>query len=121
MMLIIEARRGGFAGAGGAGDQDQSAGLAQQDVDGVDGQADLLQRQKQGGNLAQDNAEIPLGLEDADAEAGDFAEGETEIGAAFLAHLLDVVLGSDAAHQFLACLPAAAAARPRGGECHEPG
>ncbi len=90
---------GGFAGTGGAGDQDQAARLVQQFAD-RGRQADLVQGQQLGGNLAQDQAEIALFLEHADAETRHFAEGKTEVRAAAFAHMLDVVFGGDAAHQF---------------------
>ena len=96
-------QRGGLARAGGPGHQHQAARFVEQFL-GRGRQADLLHRQHLVGNLAQDDAEVALLLEHADAEAGHVAEGKAEVGAAALAHVLDVVLGGDAAHQLLGVL-----------------
>ena len=64
----------------------------------------MFERQQLAGNLAGDHAKLALFLEDADAEPGQLAEGETKIRSAALAHLLDVVFRGDAAHQLLGIL-----------------
>ena len=95
--------RGRLARAGGAGHQHQAARFVEQFLGGGR-QADLLHRQHLAGDLAQDEAEIALFLEDAHAESRHVAEGEAEVGAAALADALDVILRGNAAHQFLAVL-----------------
>ena len=95
-------RQGGrLAGAGGSGDQHQPARFVEQFLGGGR-QADLLHREHLGGNLAQDDAEVTLGLEDAHAEPRHVPEGKAEVGAAAFADALDVLLGGNAAHQLLA-------------------
>ena len=43
---------------------------------------------------------LPFFLENADTETRHFTESKTEVRAAAFAHVLDVVFGSDTAHQF---------------------
>ena len=54
--------------------------------------------------MPQDHPEIALFLEDADAESRNIAEGKAKVRSPALAHLLNVILGSDAAHQLLCVL-----------------
>ena len=54
--------------------------------------------------MPEHDAEIPFFLEDAHAEARHFAESETEVRAAAFTRALDMLLGCDAAHQFLGVL-----------------
>ncbi len=88
---------------GRASDEDQPARLVEQLANGRR-QADLFEQQKFGRNLAQHQPKIASFLENADAETRQFTEGEAKVSAAALAHVLDVVFGGDAAHQFLGVL-----------------
>ena len=96
-------QRGGLAGAGGPGHQHQTARFVEQFLD-ARRNADLLHRQQLVGNLPQHQAEVALLLEHADAEPRHVAEREAEVRAAAFARALDVLLGRDAAHQFLGVL-----------------
>jgi hypothetical protein len=89
-----------FSGAGRPGDQHQAPGFVEQFLRGRR-QADLLHRKQLARDLAQDAAEIAFLLEDADSEPGHLAESEPKVGAATLAHVLNMIFRGDAAHQFL--------------------
>src|SRR5437667_209372 len=65
---------------------------------------DLFKRQEFAGNLAGHDAELALFLEDADAEPGQFTEGETKVRPAPLTHLLNVVFRGDTPHQLFGVL-----------------
>src|SRR5581483_3122822 len=81
MINVINEERRALAGAGGTGDEHQTAGLVEQFADGGR-QANLVEFEELVGNLAQHHSEVALFLEDADAETGEVAEGEAEVGAA---------------------------------------
>ena len=101
----VEHRREGrrLAGAGRAGDEDEAAGLVEQLVDLLR-EADLLERDHLVGDLAQDEADAALLLEDGHAEAGAVLEREAEVGAAVVLDGLHLRLGADGAHQQLRVL-----------------
>ncbi len=61
--------------------------------------AKLLEVQQLVGNLPQHHAHVALLLEDRNAEPGQVAEGEAEVGAADLLQLLLAPLRRDALHQ----------------------
>ena len=63
------------------------------------GQAELLERQELVRDPPQHHADVAALLEDGDAEPGQLAEGEAEVGAAHLLQLLLAALGRDALHQ----------------------
>src|SRR5207245_2648267 len=96
-------QRGRFPRTGRAGDQNQPARLVKEFADGRR-DADLLDGQKLAGNLAGDDAELALFFENADAEAGQLAEGETKVRATPFTHLLNVIFRGDTAHQLLGVL-----------------
>jgi hypothetical protein len=91
-------QRGGFPRAGGAGDQENSAGAAA-DLAGHFGQADLLEGKQRVGNSPQHHGGESLLLEDGDAEASLGAVGKAEVAAALLFKFLLDALGGDGLHQ----------------------
>ena len=91
-------QRGGFARAGGPGDQEQAAGAADQVAADL-GQPDLLEGQEFVGDLAAAHGDIAALAEDRDAEAGGVAVGEAEVGAPLLLEFLLVPLGRDRLHE----------------------
>ena len=96
-------QRGRFAGTGRPGHEHQAARLVQQFL-GAGRNADLLKRQQLVGNLPEHQGEIALLLEDADTETRHVAKRKAEVRAAVFARALNVLLGRDAAHQFLGIL-----------------
>jgi hypothetical protein len=103
MMLIIEASVVVLPEPVGPVTSTRPRGLCKQRPDGV-AASRSAPGQQLGGNLPQHQAEVALFLENADAETGRFAEGKTEVRPPAFAHVLDVVFGGDAAHQFLGVL-----------------
>ena len=96
-------QRGCFPRTGRTGHQHQTARLVKEFTDGRRN-TDLFKRQEFAGNLAGHDAELALFLEDADAEPGQFTEGETKVRPAPLTHLLNVVFRGDTPHQLFGVL-----------------
>src|SRR5579862_7836235 len=91
-------QRRGFAGAGGADDEHQSA-RTHADVFDHGRQADLFEREQTIGNLAQDDTDVAAFLKNRHAEAGLVAVGEAEVRAAALAQFLLAALRRHRLHQ----------------------
>ncbi len=96
---VEHAGQGGrLAGARRAGHEDQAAGLEQQILH-LRRQADFLQRQHLGGDLAQDDADVAFLAKHAHAEPRRIAEAEAEVRPAVLFEGTDMLLGREAAHE----------------------
>src|SRR5690606_32776405 len=96
-------QRGGLAGSGRARDEDEAAGLVEEFPD-RGRNADLFEGEQLVRDLAQDHPEIALFLEHADPEAGQVAEGESEVRAAAFTDAAYLFLRGDGSHQFLGVL-----------------
>jgi len=87
----MEGERGCFAGAGGAGDQEEPARPAAERL-GDFGQTDLLECEELGRDQPQDDRQVAALAEDGDPEPPGIAEGEAEVGPALLLNLLLVAV-----------------------------
>ena len=100
LVEIVDGRGQGrrLARTGRPGDQHQAAGTHDQ-VFEHRRRAQIVETQELVGDLPQDHAHEALLLEERDAEAGQIAEREAEVGAALLLELLLRPLRGDALHQ----------------------